>query len=178
MPAFHQITLLGNCTRDPEMRFSQAGLPIGSVSLAVNSFSGSGEQRKQETCFIDVTFFGRLAEIASEYLKKGDPVLVSGRLRYETWEGQDGMKRSKHSVIAEQLQLMARSVSEDVESGHGKHAMPSQPAPADKPPTRSRAKAAPVTVSEPDPEDDIPFIAIMPHDGMMGSSLEQRKFLA
>ena len=157
MPAFNQITLLGNCTRDPEMRFSQAGLPIGSVSLAVNSFSGSGEQRKQETCFIDVTFFGRVAEIASEYLKKGDPVLVSGRLRYETWEGQDGMKRSKHSVIAEQLQLMARSISEDVESGHGKNAMPSQPAPADKPPTRSRAKAAPVIVSEPDPEDDIPF---------------------
>ena len=178
MPPFNQITLLGNCTRDPEMRFTTNGIPVCSVSLAVNSFSGSGDERKQDTCFIDVTFFRRVAEIASEYLKKGDPVLISGRLKYETWEGQDGMKRSKHSVIAEQLQLMARSVSEDVESGHGKHAMPSQPDPADKPPTRSRSKAAPVTVSEPDPEDDIPFIAIIADDGIAGSLSEKHKFSA
>lgn len=156
MPSFNQITLLGNCTRDPEMRFSQAGLPIGSISLAVNSFSGSGEQRKQETCFIDVTFFGRLAEIASEYLKKGDPVLVSGRLRYETWEGQDGMKRSKHSVIAEQLQLMARSISEDTAPGNPTTPTPDA-APPEKPQPRTRAKAAPATASAPDLEDDIPF---------------------
>ncbi len=178
MPSFNQITLLGNCTRDPEMRFTANGLPVCSVSLAVNSFSGSGDERKQDTCFIDVTFFRRVAEIASEYLKKGDPVLVSGRLKYDTWEGQDGQKRSKHSVIAEQLQLMARSISEEGETGHGKQATQPQSPPTDKTPTRSRSKAAPVTASTPDLEDDIPFIAIMAQDGMMSTPLERRKFLA
>ena len=159
MPAFNQITLLGNCTRDPEMRFTTNGIPVCSVSLAVNSFSGSGDERKQDTCFIDVTFFRRVAEIASEYLKKGDPVLVSGRLRYETWESQDGMKRSKHSVIAEQLQLMARNITEDVDSGHGKNAATAaKTQQAEKvPPRVLRGKPAPVAASEPDLEDDIPF---------------------
>ena len=177
MPAFNQITLLGNCTRDPEMRFTTNGIPVCSVSLAVNSFSGSGDERKQDTCFIDVTFFRRVAEIASEYLKKGDPVLVSGRLKYDTWEGQDGQKRSKHSVIAEQLQLMGRSVSEDTAPGAPTTSTPTV-APPEKPQSRSRAKAAPVTVSEPDPEDDIPFIAIMAEDGIAGSLSENQKFSA
>ena len=177
MPAFNQITLLGNCTREPEMRFTANGIPVCSVSLAVNSFSGSGDERKQDTCFIDVTFFRRVAEIASEYLKKGDPVLVSGRLKYDTWEGQDGTKRSKHSVIAEQLQLMARSISEETAPGN-----PTTPTPAaatpEKPQPRPRAKAAPAAVAEPDLEDDIPFIAIMAEDGMAGSLSENQKFSA
>lgn len=158
MPSFNQITLLGNCTRDPEMRFSTGGLAICSLGLAVNTMSGSSENRKQDTCFIDLTCFGRTAEIAGEYLKKGDPVLVTGKLRYETWEGQDGQKRSKHSVVVDSLQLMGKAAPDEpgtpAETPRP-HTAP--PASGTKAPGRRQAATTPTPPVDDLDKDDIPF---------------------
>ena len=80
MPSFNHITLLGHCTRDPELRYAKSGIPICSLGLAVNHVTGTGDTRKEDVCFIDITCFNRLAEIAAEYLAKGAQVLVAGRL--------------------------------------------------------------------------------------------------
>ena len=104
---YNKITLMGNLTRDIELRYSQSGSAIGSTGLAVNRKwkTNTGEQ-KEEVMFIDITFFGRTAEIANQYLRKGRQVLVDGRLSLEQWTAQDGTKRSKHAVIVESLQMI------------------------------------------------------------------------
>ena len=98
---------MGNLTRDVEIRYSQGGSAIGNSGIAVNRKwkSQSGEQ-KEEVMFVDLTFFGRTAEIANQYLRKGKQVLVDGRLNLEQWTAQDGTKRSKHAIIVENLQMI------------------------------------------------------------------------
>jgi single-strand DNA-binding protein len=105
MASLNKVLLMGNLTRDPELKHAASGIAIATFGLAVNSKLGKD---KDEVCFIDVTAFGRQAETASEYLAKGSPALIEGRLTFESWEGQDGQKRSKHKVIAERIQFMAR----------------------------------------------------------------------
>jgi single-strand DNA-binding protein len=104
---YNKITLMGNLTRDIELRYSQSGSAIGSTGLAVNRKwkTNTGEQ-KEEVMFIDITFFGRTCEIAEKYLHRGSKVLVDGRLSLEQWTAQDGTKRSKHAVIVENLQMI------------------------------------------------------------------------
>jgi single-strand DNA-binding protein len=104
---YNRVILLGNLTRDVELRYSPSGLAIGKVGIATNRRfkSANGEQR-DETMFIDLTFFGRTAEIANQYLKKGSKVLVEGRLVLEQWSAPDGTKRSKHSVTVESMQMI------------------------------------------------------------------------
>ena len=103
---FNQFTGVGNLTRDIELRYAQSGSAIANTGLAMTrKFTQNGE-RKEEVCFIDVTFFGRSAEVANQYLRKGSKILVSGRIKFDTWVAQDGSKRSKHSVIAETMQML------------------------------------------------------------------------
>ena len=104
--SFNQFTGVGNLTRDIELRYAQSGSAIANTGLAMTrKFTQNGE-RKEEVCFIDVTFFGRSAEVANQYLRKGSKILVSGRIKFDTWVAQDGSKRSKHSVIAETMQML------------------------------------------------------------------------
>ncbi len=112
MPNLNHVTLLGNCTRDPEIRYTAAGTAICSIGMAINHAYGAGDDRRQETCFVDITCFGKLAEMATEHLAKGEPVFVDGRLQFQTWEGQDGQKRSKHVVIANTIQWFTGSGDE------------------------------------------------------------------
>jgi single-strand DNA-binding protein len=108
---FNQITLAGNLTRDVELRFTKSGDPVTDVGLAVNSKrKAPNGQTIDEVTFIDVTLWGRTAEVASQYLAKGSPVLVTGRLRQETWEA-DGVKRSRHKVVATSLQMLGNGKS-------------------------------------------------------------------
>jgi len=104
---YNKVILVGNLTRDVEVRYSQSGSAIGSTGLATNRKwkSQSGEQ-KEEVMFIDITFFGRTAEIANQYLRKGRRVLVEGRLSFQQWVAQDGTKRSKHEVIVDNMQML------------------------------------------------------------------------
>ncbi len=104
---YNKIVLMGNLTRDIEIRYSQSGSAIGNTGIAVNRKwkSATGEQ-KEEVMFVDLTLFGRTAEIANQYLRKGRQVLIDGRLNLDQWTAQDGTKRSKHSVIVENLQMI------------------------------------------------------------------------
>lgn len=104
---FNKIVLVGNLTRDVEIRYSQNGNAIANTAIATSrKFTVNGE-KKEETCFVDITFFSRSAEVASQYLRKGSKVLIEGRLNFEQWvDQQSGQKRSKHSVIVETMQML------------------------------------------------------------------------
>lgn len=104
---YNKIILNGNLTRDIEIKYSQAGSAIGRTGIAVNrKFKAATGEQKEEVLFIDLVFFGRTAEIANQYLRKGSEVLVDGRLKLDQWTAQDGSKRSAHSVTVENLQMM------------------------------------------------------------------------
>jgi single-strand DNA-binding protein len=104
---YNKVILVGYLTRDVEIRYSPSGSAIGSVGIATNRKwkSQTGEQR-DETMFIDLTFFGRTAEIAHQYIRKGSKVLVDGRLVFQQWTTQDGSKRSKHTITVENLKML------------------------------------------------------------------------
>ncbi|ARR00586.1 single-stranded DNA-binding protein [Campylobacter porcelli] len=103
---FNKVVLVGNLTRDIELRYIQSGTAVGSTGMAVNrKFNVNGE-RRDETCFIDITFFGRQAEVANQYLNKGSKVLIEGRLKFDTWQDQNGQNRSKHSVVVENMEML------------------------------------------------------------------------
>ena len=108
MASLNTVVLLGNLTRDPEVRYTPAGTPVATLGLAVNNRVKQGDEWKDDPCFIDVVVFGKQAESCGEYLSKGQPVLIEGRLRYRSWEGQDGQKRSKHEVTAFRVQFMPK----------------------------------------------------------------------
>ena len=116
MGFFNKVVLLGNCTRNPEVRYVPGrDLAVAKFGLAVNK----KHKDKEETMFIDIVAFGKLGEICGEYLTKGSPVLVEGRLSQNVWE-QEGQKRSKHEVIAENIQMVGGKrdgKSADNESG-------------------------------------------------------------
>ena len=109
MASFNKVILVGNLTRDPEVRYSPSGPAVCDISLAVNSqwTDRKTNERKEEVTFVEVTLWGRTAEIAGEYLAKGRPVLIEGRLSLDSWEDKEtGQKRSKLKVIADGMQLL------------------------------------------------------------------------
>jgi len=104
---YNRIILLGNLTRDIDLRYTTSGTAIGKVGIATNRrFKNAQGEMQDETMFIDLTFFGRTAEIANQYLRKGSKILVEGRLVLEQWTAQDGTRRSKHSVSVENMQML------------------------------------------------------------------------
>ncbi|MBJ7326578.1 MAG: single-stranded DNA-binding protein [Chthoniobacterales bacterium] len=152
MASFNKVMLLGNCTRDPEVKYTPKGSAVTDLGLAVNRFytTDNGEKR-EETTFVDVTMWGRQAEIAGEYLKKGRPVFIEGRLQLDTWDDkQTGQKRSKLRVVCENFQLLGSRDGGPAPEGISGSA-PSRAASSDK----AAAKSAPA--SEDSAEDDIPF---------------------
>ena len=104
MVSFNRVILAGNLTRDPELRFTSNGIPVCGFGLAVNRVFSKNE----EVDFFDITAWRDLGERVANYMKKGDPVLVEGRLQYRTWEAQDGSKRSKVDVVADNVQFLPR----------------------------------------------------------------------
>ena len=103
---YNKVILVGNLTRDIELRYSQGGMGIAKTAIATTrKFTNNGE-KKEEVCFVDITFFGRSAEVANQYLRKGSKILVEGRLNFEQWVDQNGQKRSKHSVVVETMQML------------------------------------------------------------------------
>ncbi|EKU10087.1 single-stranded DNA-binding protein [Campylobacter showae] len=103
---FNRVVLVGNLTRDIELRYTQSGAAIGSSGIAVTrKYTLNGEKR-EETCFIDITFFGKQAEIANQYLSKGSKLLVEGRLKFDQWTDNNGQNRSKHTVVVENMEML------------------------------------------------------------------------
>jgi single-strand DNA-binding protein len=105
---YNKVILVGNLTRDIELRYTPSGTAVAKFGLATNRVYSDPvtKEKKQEVMFIDITVFGRAAETANQYLKKGSQVLVEGRLSLNQWTGQDGQKRSKHEIIAEQVKFL------------------------------------------------------------------------
>src|SRR6202140_3393986 len=155
MASFNKVILLGNLTRDPEVRYTPKGSAVCDLGLAVNRqyTLDSGEKREEGT-FVDVVLWSRLAEIAGEYLKKGRPVFIEGRLQLDTWDDkQTGQKRSRLRVVAENLQLLgSRPEGEGSSSTFTPRRSPNPSAPA--PPPRAAEPRDQDLDAEP---DDIPF---------------------
>jgi len=142
MASFNRVILLGNLTRNVEVRFTPQGTAVTDVGLAVNERVKRQDQWVEEATFVDITLWGRTAEIAGEYLSKGSPVLIEGRLKLDTWE-QDGQKKSKLKVVGERLQMLGTR-------GGGGERPGSDERYADK-------HADTVASAGPPPEDEVPF---------------------
>ncbi len=107
MANFNKVILVGNLTRDIEIRYTQGGLAVAKMGMAINRKYKQGEEAKETTFFVDLTAFGRQAEVLNEYVAKGSPLFVEGRLEYSTWEAKEGGgKRSKLEVIVENFQFL------------------------------------------------------------------------
>ncbi len=104
---YNRIILVGNLTRDPELRYMPNGGAVCSTGIATNrKFKKQDGSTGEEVCFVDITFFGRTAEVANQYLKRGKKILVEGRLKLDQWTDQNGGKRSKHSVVVDSMQML------------------------------------------------------------------------
>jgi single-strand DNA-binding protein len=144
MANLNKVLLLGNVTRDPEVRYTPKGSAVCDLGVAVNrAYTTDSGEKREEVTFVDVTLWGRTAEIASEYLKKGRPVFIEGRLQMDTWDDkQTGQKRTRLRVVAENMQLLGGRPPGGAE-GTGESRQTGAP---------PKKTAAP----EPD-EDEIPF---------------------
>jgi single-strand DNA-binding protein len=151
MASFNKVMLLGNLTRDPEVKYTPKGSAVADIGLAVNrTYTTDGGEKREETTFVDVTMWGRQAEIAGEYLKKGRPLFVEGRLQLDTWDDkQTGQKRSKMRVVCENFQMLG-SRDGGGEGGGGSGGGGRSAAGGSRP-----AKSAPA--AEEPSDDDIPF---------------------
>lgn len=168
MASLNKVMLIGNVTRDPEIRYTPKGTALVEIGLAVNRrYTAENGERREEVTFVDVTLWGRTAEIANEYLRKGRPVYIEGRLQLDSWDDkQTGQKRSKLRVVGEEMQLLGNR--EGGSGGGGSQGgeydeEPRQSRPASRP-QQSRPQGRPAQAPKPpvDPDldvesDDIPF---------------------
>jgi len=145
MANFNKVILMGNLTRDPQLRYLPNNAAVCEFVLAVNRrYKGADGEMKDETCFVDVDTFGRTAETINQYMNKGRAILIEGRLRFRQWTTEDGQKRSKLSVVAENFQFIG---SRGEGGGSPNRATAAAAPPADGPPGSNA----------PGPDDDIPF---------------------
>ncbi len=117
MTGFNKVILIGNLTKNPELRYTPNGTPVASFGLAVNRKYRQNEELKEEVCFVDIVVFGKQAEHCGQYLGKGQGVIVDGRLQQRRWETDDGQKRSKHEVVAQTVTFLPKRQDSGGESG-------------------------------------------------------------
>jgi single-strand DNA-binding protein len=155
MASFNKVLLLGNLTRDPEVRYTPKGSAVCDLGIAVNrQYTLENGEKREEVTYVDVVLWSRLAEIAGEYLKKGRPVFIEGRLQMDSWEDkQSGQKRTKLRVVGETMQLLGSRPSGGAgassEAGEGDRESHSG-GKSSAPPAKAAAAGAP-------DEDEIPF---------------------
>jgi single-strand DNA-binding protein len=153
MAGFNKVILIGNLTRDPELRYTPKGTAVAKLGVAVNRQwkTDTGESREEVT-FVDVDAFGRSAEVIGQYCKKGKPLMIEGRLKYDTWEDkQTNQKRSKLSVVLESFQFLGDGGGNRA----GGEGAPAGAAPARRPATSAEPPAA--DSEGPPLDDDVPF---------------------
>ncbi len=130
MTSFNKVILLGNLTRDPEVRYTPNGIAVASFAIAVNRKYKQGDETKEEVSYIDIVVFGKQAESCGQYISKGDSVLIDGRLQQRRWETEEGQKRTKIEVVAQSVNFMPKRPSSGSQ-GHG-HAEPAPETPVDE----------------------------------------------
>lgn len=147
MSSFNKVILVGNLTRDPELRFTQSGTPVCTLGLAVNN-----PRSETETLFVDINVWNKQAENSSKYLSKGSSVLIEGRMIYRTWEDKNsGQKRGKHEVTAENVQFLRTG------SGSGSGGSRQSSSGQDSAPPHSGGSWQQSDAPTDLPDDDIPF---------------------
>ena len=155
---FNKIILVGNLTRDIELKFTQGGMAIAKSAIATSKkFKNNTGEQKEEVCFVDITFFGRSAEVANQYLRKGSKILVEGRLVFEQWSDQNGQKRSKHGVSVDTMQMLGNRNENTMNEASAQ--APKDSAPTYEPRNNQYAKPTPPeNIPSIDLDDDeIPF---------------------
>lgn len=157
MPSYNKVLLMGNLTRDPELRYLPSNTAVVNIGLAINRrWRNQQGEMQEETTFVDCEMFGRRAEVMNQYLRKGQPVFIEGRLRLDQWEDREGNKRSKLKVIADSFEFIDSRGEGEGRSGEGGGGGASR--------SRGAARPAPAGAGGPPPdahppmdEDDIPF---------------------
>jgi single-strand DNA-binding protein len=150
MPGYNKVILIGNLTRDPELRYTPQGVAIAKIGLAVNrTWKTESGETKEEVTFVDVDAFRRQAETLAQYLKKGSPLMVEGRLKLDQWDDkQTGQKRSRLGVVLEGFQFLGGGQGRGQEGG----------APGPRPAAAAKPDAPAADADAPPPEDDdVPF---------------------
>jgi single-strand DNA-binding protein len=157
MASYNRVVLVGNLTRDVELRFTPQGTAVTDISLAVNERVKRNDQWVEEVNFFDVTLWGRTAEVAGEYLGKGSSLLIEGRLKLDRWE-QDGQKRSKIKIVGEKMQMLGGK-SGSSGSGSANHsggsASQNHSAPANE--SNNNIQETQSSAQGPPPADEVPF---------------------
>jgi len=162
MANLNKVMLIGNLTRDPEIKYTPKGSAVADLGLAINrNYTLENGEKREETTFVDVVLWGRLAEIAGEYLKKGRPVFIEGRLQLDSWDDkQTGQKRTKMRVVGESMQLLGSrgegGGGGGGEPGEGQSRPPQRSQPASRPPVSKKPPVDP-DLEPGGEEDDIPF---------------------
>jgi single-strand DNA-binding protein len=153
---FNKVIIVGNLTRDIELKYAPSGTAIGSTGIAsTRKFKGGDGSMKEEVLFVDITAFGRTAEVMNQYLKKGSKILVEGRLKLDSWTDQNGGKRSKHSVTIENMTMLDSKGDNAGGGGYNNNA------PAYDAPKQNQAPAAQQQAPAYEkPSNDIPSIDI------------------
>ncbi len=160
MASFNKVILIGNLTRDPELKYTPKGTAVARLGLAVSrSWKTDTGETREEVAFIDVDAFGRQAEVIGQYMKKGRPMMIEGRLKLDQWDDKTtGQKRSKLGVVLESFQFLGTGRSDDGGAG-GEGGGDYAPRPQQQRPSRPASPAAPA--SDPDlppvEDDDVPF---------------------
>ena len=156
MASFNKVILMGNLTRDPELRYTPKGTAIAKIGLAVNRvWTTETGEKKEEVTFVDVDVFGRTAENVGQYMRKGSPILIEGRLRLDQWDDkQTGQKRQKLGVVAETVQFLGSPRGAEGGAGSSEPQAPrSRPASSAQPAQPSE----PIQGDAPPESDDVPF---------------------
>lgn len=144
MPSYNKIILLGNLTRDPQLSYTPSQTAVVDFGMATNrKWKSQDGTEREEVCFVDCRMFGKRAEVISKYLKKGNPLFVEGRLSFESWQGKDGTKHSRHRVMVETFEFV----------GQRDNAAPSQTSPQNSPQTNENPEYQPDFPGD----DNIPF---------------------
>ena len=143
MANYNKVIMVGNLTRDPQLSYLPSQTPVVEFGLAINRrWRGANGEQREDTCFIDCRCYGKQAETFNQYMTKGQSVLIEGRLQFDTWEAQDGSKRSKHRINVERFQFM----------GGPRQGGPSAPRPAQRPAPPAPPEGGPPAGAPPAPE--------------------------
>ena len=160
MANLNKVFLMGNLTRDPELRYTPSGTAVCEFGMATNrKWTTPDGEKREDTCFVDIQMWGRRGEVISEYMRKGRPLFVEGRLQLDQWEGKDGQRRSKMRVVAENFEFIGGRSDGGGQSDNSRRPSQGQ---GQAPPRRQQAPPQQAAPSEPQEgfdvkDDDIPF---------------------
>lgn len=165
MASYNKVILMGNLTRDPQLSYLPSQTPVCEIGLAVNRrWRSQDGQQREDVCFVDCRSYGRQAEVLNQYMNKGRPILIEGRLEFDQWESQDGQKRSKHRVFIERFSFVDGGQGGGSPQGGG---YPSAPRPQNQPapptggpqpaPPMGGAQTAPPNAYDETGGEEIPF---------------------